>query len=137
MVSKVFEKLVNTRIVDLLEKCDLFSDFQSLGSTADLLTVVSDRIVGVFNRAGPTQAVIINMPTAFNMVWHAGLLHKRKCGRISDQAFDLISSFLSFECFWMRSPHKNIMASLHKCPFSVLQFSYYILMIFLIISFVL
>ena len=28
MVSKVFEKLVNNRIVDLLEKCGLFSDFQ-------------------------------------------------------------------------------------------------------------
>ena len=28
MVSKVFEKLVNNRIVDHLEKCDLFSDFQ-------------------------------------------------------------------------------------------------------------
>ena len=27
VVSKVFEKLVNNGIVDLLEKCDLFSDF--------------------------------------------------------------------------------------------------------------
>ena len=28
MVSKVFEKLVNNRIFDHLEKCGLFSDFQ-------------------------------------------------------------------------------------------------------------
>ena len=28
MVSKVFEKCVNNRIVDHLEKCGLFSDFQ-------------------------------------------------------------------------------------------------------------
>ena len=28
VVSKVFEKLVNNRIVHYLEKCDLFSDFQ-------------------------------------------------------------------------------------------------------------
>ena len=28
VVSKVFEKLVNNRIVDQLEKCGLFSDFQ-------------------------------------------------------------------------------------------------------------
>ena len=28
VVSKVFEKLVNNRIVDYLEKCDLFPDFQ-------------------------------------------------------------------------------------------------------------
>ena len=30
VVSKVFEKLVNNRIVDYLEKCGLFSDFQLL-----------------------------------------------------------------------------------------------------------
>ena len=28
VVSKVFEKLVNNRLVDHLQKCDLFSDFQ-------------------------------------------------------------------------------------------------------------
>ena len=48
MVSKVFEKLVNNTIVDNLEKVGFFSDFQygfrSFRSTADLLTVVSDRI---------------------------------------------------------------------------------------------
>ena len=52
VVSKVFEKLVNNRIVDHLEKCGLFSDFQygfrSSQSTADLLTVVSDRIARAF-----------------------------------------------------------------------------------------
>ena len=44
VVSKVFEKLINKRIVDHLEKCGLFSDFQysfrSSQSTADLLTVL-------------------------------------------------------------------------------------------------
>ena len=58
VVSKVFEKLVNNRIVDHLEKCGLFSDFQygfrSSGSTADLLTVVCDRITRAFNRSGAT-----------------------------------------------------------------------------------
>ena len=61
VVSKVFEKLVNNRIVDHLEKCGLFSDFQygfrSSRSTADLLTVVSDRIARAFNRSGATQAL--------------------------------------------------------------------------------
>ena len=48
VASKVFEKLLNNRIVDHLDKCGLFSDFQysfrSSPSTVDLLTVVSDRI---------------------------------------------------------------------------------------------
>ena len=40
VVNKVFEKLVNDRIVDHLENCGLFSDFQygfrSSRSTADI-----------------------------------------------------------------------------------------------------
>ena len=99
MVSKVFEKLVNNRIVDHLEKCGLFSDFQygfrSSRSTADLLTVVSDRIARAFNRSEATRAVVLDISKAFDRVWHAGLLHKLKSYGISGQIFGLISSFLS------------------------------------------
>ena len=72
MVSKVFENLINNRIVDHLEKCDLFSDFQygfrSSQSTAGLLTVVSDRIDRSFNRSGATRAVGLNISKAFDKV---------------------------------------------------------------------
>ena len=99
VVSKVFEKVVNNRIVDHLEKCGLFSDFQygfrSFRSTADLLTVVSDRIARVFNRSGATRAEALDICKAFDRVWHAGLLHKLKSYGISGQIFGLISSFLS------------------------------------------
>ena len=65
VASKVFEKLANTRIADHLGKCGLFSDlqygFRSSQSTADHLTVVSERIARAFNR-----------------ILHAGLLHKLK-----------------------------------------------------------
>ena len=58
VVSKVFEKLINKRIVDHLVKCGLFSDFQygfrSSRSTADLLIVLLDRIARDFNRSGAT-----------------------------------------------------------------------------------
>ena len=81
MVSKVFEKLVNNRLVDHLEKCVLFSDFQygfrSSQSTLDLLTVVSDRIL---NRFGATQAVALDIFRIFDRVWHAGYLHKLMSG---------------------------------------------------------
>ena len=104
VVSKVFEKLVNNRIVDHLEKCGLFSDFQygfrSSRSTADLLTVASDRIARAFNRSGATRAVALDISKAFDRVWHAGLLHKLKSYGISGQIFGLISSFLSNR--WLR-----------------------------------
>ena len=99
VVSKVFEKLVNNRIVDHLEKCGLFSDFQcgfrSYRSTADLLTVVSDRIARAFNKSRATRAVALDISKAFNRVGHASLLHKLKSYGISGQIFGLISSFLS------------------------------------------
>ena len=91
MVSKLFEKLVNNRIVDHLEKCDLFSDFQygfrSSQSTADHLTVVSDRIVRTFSRSRATQAVAADISKAFDRVLHPGFLHKRKSYGISVQIF--------------------------------------------------
>ena len=72
VVSKVFEKLVNGRIVDHLEKCGLFSDFQygfrSSRSTADLLTVVSHRIARAFNRSGATRTVALNISKTFHKV---------------------------------------------------------------------
>ena len=79
VVSKVFEKLVNNRIVDHLQKCGLFSDFQygfrSSRSTADLLTFASDRIARAFNISGATRAVAVDISKAFDRVWHAGLIH--------------------------------------------------------------
>ena len=71
-VSKVFEKLVNNRIVDHLQKSGLFSDFQygfrASQSTADLLTVVSDRNARAFNTSGATRAVAVDISKAFDKV---------------------------------------------------------------------
>ena len=93
VVSKVFEKLVNNRIVDHLEKCDLFSDFQygfrSSRSSADLFTVIYDRIAGAFNRSGATRAVALDIFMAFGRFWHAGLLHKLKSCDISSTRSDI------------------------------------------------
>ena len=53
VVSKVFEELINNRIIDYLEKCGFFSDF--------CLTIVSDQIARTFNRSGVTRAVALNI----------------------------------------------------------------------------
>ena len=69
--------------------------FRSSQSTADLLTVVSNRIARAFNRSGATRAVALDTTKAFDRVWHAGLPHELKSYGISGQAFGLISSYLS------------------------------------------
>ena len=82
MVIKVFEKLVNNRIADHLEKYDAFSDFQygfrPSWSSANLGTVLSERIAGVFDISGATRAVPLDISKVFDSVWHAGLFHKLK-----------------------------------------------------------
>ena len=56
VVSKVFEKLVNNRIVDHLEKCGLFSGFQfgfrSSRSTADFSQLYLIEFLGLLTGLG-------------------------------------------------------------------------------------
>ena len=72
MVSKAIEKLVNNRIIDDLEKCGLFSDFQysfrSYQSTADLLTIVFDRIARAFSRSWAIRAAALDISKAFDKI---------------------------------------------------------------------
>ena len=131
VVSKVFEK--HKKLLDYLEKCNLFSDFQCgfrpSWSPADVLTVVSDRVDRAFNRFGTTWAVALDISKAFDRVWHAGLLHKHK----SLVLFCLFSIIDGFEWFWLGSFHKNIQLILEflKAPFWVQHFLYYTLTTFL------
>ena len=68
--------------------------FRSSRSTADLVTVVSDKIGRAYYSCGATRAVALDISKTFDRVWHAGLLQKLKFYGISGQIFDLISSFL-------------------------------------------
>ena len=66
VVSKVFEKLVNNRIVDHVEKVAFFLIwFRSSRSTADLLTVVSDRTARAFSKSGATRTVALGISPGF------------------------------------------------------------------------
>ena len=93
---------VVSKVFDHIEKCGLFPNFQngfsSFRSTADLLTIVSDRIARAFNRLGATVMVALDrtrLVKSFGRVCHAGLLHKCKSYGISGQIFGIISSFHS------------------------------------------
>ena len=97
MVSKVFEKLVNNRIDDHPENCGFFSDlqygFRSSQSTADLLTVASNRIARAFSRFGAAQPVALypRLLTEFGM-----LVFFTNLGLMEFQVISgLIYSFLS------------------------------------------
>ena len=90
-------------------KCGLFSHFQygfrSSQSTADLLTVVSDRIARAFNRSGATRAVALDISKAFDRVWHFFFTNlSLKIFQVRYLAlFLLFSVIYGFEWFWMKS----------------------------------
>ena len=72
----------NNMLLDHLEKCDLYSDFQygfrSSWATADLVTVVSDRIASTCNTSRATQVVAFDISKALTKPWHSDLLYKLK-----------------------------------------------------------
>ena len=63
VVCKVFEKRVNNRLADHLEKYFLISRIilGPLEQFVDLLTIVSDIIARVFNRSGGTWDVALDV----------------------------------------------------------------------------
>ena len=135
VVSKVFEKFVNNRIVDYLEECGLVSDFWY--GFRSVLTVVSDRVARAFNRSGATRAVALGISKAFNRVWHPSLLHKLRSYHILSQIFGLISPFLCNRRLRVVLDGKSsqeypITLEFLKGSFLVLHFSYCTLMTFLI-----
>ena len=89
----------------------LFSDFRhtfrSSQSTADLPTVVSDRIARAFNMSGATAAVALDIYKTFNRVWYDGRLHKLRSYGISGQIFDFIPSFFSNKQLWVILDRKS------------------------------
>ena len=69
----------------------VFGDFNV--HTADLLTVVSERVARAFKRSRATRAVALDISNVLDKVWPAGLLHRLRSYGISGQIFGLISLF--------------------------------------------
>ena len=103
-----------------------FSNFQygfrSSRSTADLLTVASDRIARVFNKSGATRALAIDISkllTEFSMLVFFKNIHLIEFQVRYMALFLFFSVIGSFKWFWMESIHKNIQLILEflKGPF--------------------
>ena len=119
-----------------------FSITKTYSTLHDTLDTLIKALIAL-NWFGATWAVALDISNAFDRVKHAGYLQKLKSYGISGQVFGLISFFSviiidSFKWFWMVSLHKNIQLILYflKAPFLVLHLSYYTLMIFLMMLYV-
>ena len=137
-LCKNFEKLANEKIVDYLENCDLFSDFQyglrSSESISDLLTVVSNRIVRAFNRSGATRALALDIYKSFDSVLFFANLNIMEVQIRYLVLFRHLSVIDGFKWFLIGNLHKKIqlMVEFLKAPDLVLHFSCYTLMTFMV-----
>ena len=99
IVSKIFETLINKKLTDHLESLGLLTDkqygFRKNRSTADLLTVITERIYRALDRCGEAKSIALDISKAFDRVWHAGLLSKIRSFGISGKIYAIVKSFLS------------------------------------------
>ena len=99
VISKVFEIVINSALTRHLESNNLLSDhqygFRSERSTADLLTVVTERIHQALDVSCEARANALDISKAFDKVWHRGFIHKLQAYGISGKILSIIKSFLS------------------------------------------
>lgn len=89
VISKVMESSVHKQLQGYLLRHDLISNkqygFRPNHSTADLLTVLSQRWNNILDKGGEVYAVALDIKGAFNQVWHNGLCAKLASKGITGQ----------------------------------------------------
>ena len=140
VISKILEKLVNNSIVDHLEKCGLFSDFQYVLGLLNQLQIFSQlhliESLGLLTGLGLLELwhlIYSRLLTGFGMLVFFTNLSLTEFQVRYLALFLLFSVIDGFKWFWMESLHENIQLMLEflKAPFLVLHFSCYTLMTFL------
>ena len=138
--SKVFEKLVNNRIIDHLEKSGLFSDFRMVLRLLHQLQIFSQpyliELLGLLTDLGLLELWYLIYPrllAGFGMTVYFSNLSLTELQVRYLALFLLFSVIDGFEWFWMESLYKNIqlMLGFLKPPFLDLHVLCYTLMTFL------
>ena len=75
--------------------------FRSSWSTADILTVVSDKIARTSNRSRATQVVALDTSKDFNRVWHTDFLHKLNSdSELESDLWSVLEEKYLLRCCW-------------------------------------
>ena len=119
IVSKIFESFINDSFIKHLDSTGLFSDlqygFRTLRSTADILTVLSERIYNSMDAGGETRAIALDISKAFDKVWHAGLLHKLKSYGVVGPILGILESFMIERSLKVVLDGQSSPLFLHQC----------------------
>ena len=107
VLSKVYERIVKTRLQEFVEEHKLYPDHQfgfrpEHDTTAQLVRVVDHIAVG-FNAMQHTVGVFLDIEKAFDRVWHPGLIVKLNQLHFPDCYVHLLHNFLQNRTFTVRS----------------------------------
>ena len=101
-LSKVFEKLVHSRLYSFFDKFGIFYKeqygFLKNKSTTDAILRFTDEIYEAFNSKKPLISVFLDFSKAFDTVDHSILLKKLEYCGIRGQMLEWCSSYLSDRC---------------------------------------
>lgn len=110
-LSKIFEKVIHTRLQNYLYSADLIPKFQfgfrSNHSTVQQLFRITEYISNSFEKHCHTGSVFIDVSKAFDKVWYEGLLYKLKLFNTPKYLFNIIKSFLSNKQFSVKINDSN------------------------------
>ena len=99
IASKVMEKIINTSIMNFLERENLLSAYQfgfrsGLGA-ADLLTALNREWLTSINTGGAVRVLAVHIAGAFDKVSHAGVLHKLSSYGVGGSLHRWLTDYLS------------------------------------------
>lgn len=99
ILSKVMERVINTRLLAYLEENQLINDrqygFRHGRSTGDLLAYLTHRWAAAIESKGEALALSLDIAKAFDRVWHKALLSKLPSYGLSERLCQWVASFLS------------------------------------------
>lgn len=105
ILSKVFEKLLKTRLDKILSENNIFPDhqfgFRSKHSTIEQVHRVTDKIRNALENKEYCAGAFLDIQQAFDKVWHQGLLYKLK-KQLPHNMFTLLQSYLEDRLFFVK-----------------------------------
>ena len=110
-VSKIFEKIIHTRLISHLNATDAIPHcqfgFKPNYSTTQQLLRITEHIINEFKKKEHTGTAFLDIAKAFDKVWHDGLLYKLKCLNTPTVIFNIIKSFLHSRSFTVQIDSTN------------------------------
>ena len=105
-IAKIAEKMIAFKLKDYLKEKNIIikqqSGFRNNRQTKDNICFMSQKIKENFNRGKSTCGIFFDIASAFDKVWHKGLLYKLIKHKIPNYIICWLKNFLENRCFVVR-----------------------------------